>query len=120
MTKRIYVSGPYTDNHPECVEYNVASAKAYGHTLIKMGCAPFIPHMNHYMKQPYPELTYEDYLEWDLAFLDTCDAIFVLSDIRHHGDPSAGTLREIEQAKKNGMPVFRDLKAVEEWLKDLP
>lgn len=94
--KRIFVSGPYTLGD---VAQNVKRAMDCSDELIRMGFAPFCPHLSHFLhmnkQQPY-----EKWLEIDIAFLKTCHAVIRLSG------ESKGADGEVEHALKLGIPVF--------------
>ena len=49
-----------------------------------------------------------DYHRWSMAWLEVCDAVFVLSDTHRDGRLSGGVAAEIERAGELGIPVLRN------------
>ena len=94
--KVIYVAGPYTMGD---VAQNVRNAITMGDELLKLGFAPFIPHLTHFWHMLYPH-AYEKWLEHDFAILSKCDAL-----LRYPG-LSSGADREVAHAKLLKIPVF--------------
>jgi hypothetical protein len=99
LIKTVYIAGPLTQGD---VQSNVNLAAAYGHKLLDMGLAPFVPHLAHYMQQLTPR-GYEDWMGWCLTWVERCDAL-----LRIAGD-SPGADREVARAKELGIPVFTDV-----------
>jgi hypothetical protein len=105
---RIYVAGPYSSDDPDQRLRNTERAMKAGRSLLSRGHAPFIPHLNHWFdawatKQGMP-VSYEQYLRWDAAFLEVCDALLVIGS-------SPGTETEIELASRMGLPILSPLAA---------
>ena len=101
---RVFISGPYTAEHPRDVLKNVNNAIEVGLELMWMGYDVFIPHLSHYVHL-HPECTfeYEEYLKNDMAWLEVSDAVF-----RMPGE-SNGADAEVAKAKELGIPVFYDV-----------
>lgn len=99
MSKRVFVSGPYTLGD---VAVNVKNAMDAGNDLINAGFYPFVPHLSHFMHMAHPQ-QYEKWLELDLRFLECCDVLVRLS-----GD-SSGADKEVAHARKLGIPVYFSL-----------
>jgi hypothetical protein len=74
--------------------------------LWKRGHRPYIPHLTHYVDKRAQQtgvcMGWEDYLEWDEAWIDVCDALLYLGD-------SNGAKREREYAERKGKTIFEDL-----------
>jgi hypothetical protein len=114
MSKRlvVYVAGPLSAPTPAERMENVEAACRAARKVLAKGHWAFVPHLNEfYDRMPWTSpLTYEQYLEWDLAILARCDALLYLG-------PSPGADRERTAAYCMGMPVYLsvdDLPAVEE------
>jgi len=79
---RIYVAGPYTAETPTQRIKNVKTAIDAGIIIYHKGHFPYIPHLTHFIDERAKEigvrLTWEDYIRWDLSWLDFCDAILCL------------------------------------------
>ncbi len=104
MTKlRIYVAGPYTATTRVDLERNAMKAIDAGIAILKKGHTPFIPHLTHYVdlraREINVEITWAEYMRWDEAWLDQCDAILYLG-------PSKGADIELEKAKVSGKRIF--------------
>lgn len=96
---RIYVAGPYSLGNREA---NVRDAIDAGTSLLALGHAPLVPHLNHYWNQraPHPEATW---LALDRAWLAVADAVLRLPGL------SAGADEECALATRLGLPVYVDL-----------
>jgi hypothetical protein len=75
-----------------------------GLEVYERGHYPFIPHLTHFVDLYSGDMSefnleYEDYMEWDLAFLEVCDALLYL-------DPSPGADRELQKAEEMGIPAY--------------
>ena len=97
---KVYIAGPYTIGD---VAQNVRNAVEAGDQVLKLGHIPFIPHMAHFWHLLFPG-PYEQWLQWDLSWLESCDAL-----IRLPGQ-SPGADREVAAAKKIGMAIFDGVK----------
>ena len=93
---RIFISAPYTNPDP-CI--NVREVIFAAEVLIKKGHIPFLPHLNHlwHLICSHP---IEFWYDFDLKWLDVCDAI-----LRLPGE-SYGADKEIEYAINKGKKVF--------------
>lgn len=102
----IYIAGPYSSDTPEAVLENVNTAIDAGVALAKMGHAPLIPHLNHWVAERHPEaFSWDEYMDWDLALLEACDALLYLGS-------SPGANIELDAAIRHDMRVFRSLDEV--------
>ena len=111
--KRVYVAGKYSADNVLDVLKNIgrgekACAKVFAH-----GMAPFCPwHDAGFCKElTDEEIPKEMYYQNSIAWLEVSDAVYVISG---RGD-GGGVDREIEIAKKIGIPVFYDFKDLEFW-----
>lgn len=94
--KKIYIAGPYTGGD---VAQNVRNAIEAANVLIENGFAPYVPHLSHFQHMLYPQ-EYEKWMEIDLVWVDTCDALVRLPGL------SPGADREVEFATKIGIGVY--------------
>lgn len=100
MTRpRVYISGPLTIGN---VSANIAAARDAYARLATGGCAPWSAHLQHEATIGLG-LTYEEFMEIDLAWLETADAV-----LRIEGT-SAGADRECRRADELGIQVFTDV-----------
>jgi hypothetical protein len=102
--RRVYVAGKYSANNVLDVLKNIGRGEKECAKLFAMGYAPFCPwHDKSYVTDnPNGYFTVEQFYEHGLAWLEVSDAVLVLSGWQ----TSQGTIAEIEQAKKFGVPVF--------------
>lgn len=106
--KVIYISAPYTPSGlmhyaPRDAFRNVKRAMTVAVKLIKLGFVPICPHLSHFMHvHVEEELSYDEWMEYDLKLLELCDAVLCLGN-------SPGVKRELEYAKQLGLKVFYSL-----------
>jgi len=103
-----YVAGPYRADTVEARDANIAAADAVGRALVTKGYAVFIPHNNTRHWEEDGRFSHEDCIDIDLAILERCDLLVVVGDYT----ASAGTRREIDWARRNGIPVYLSVDAV--------
>lgn len=102
----VYVAGPYSQGN---VSRNVQNALHMGDLVYDIGGVPIVPHLSHLWDLVDPK-DYEHWMELDFDLLENCAALF-----RMEGE-SPGAEREIAFALDHGIPVFRNLDALEDWL----
>jgi nucleoside 2-deoxyribosyltransferase len=95
--KRVYLAGPLTTGN---MAVNVHVAVMTAERLRRAGFVPFPPHLFVEWEKIAPGATYEEWLELCFAWLEVCDAV-----LRMPGH-SPGADREVEFARKLGIPVF--------------
>lgn len=98
--KRVYIASPYTKGD---VAINVRKQINAFTILFNEGYIPFAPLLSHFIHLVNPQ-AYDDWLEWDFAWLDTCDIVW-----RLEGD-SEGADKEVARAKEKGIKVVYSLK----------
>lgn len=91
---RVYVAGPISSD----VFEGVQRGSAAGRRLFLDGLAPFVPHFDAYWW--LPEGNWNAYLEYDLEYIATTEAVY-----RLEGD-SKGADLEVAKAEELGIPVF--------------
>lgn len=97
----VYVAGPLSIG--DKLE-NTLRAMAVGKQVLKRGHYPLLPHLTYFCEREGDyDLTWAEYLEWDMAFLLRCDAL-----LRLPGD-SPGADREEALARAAGIPVFHSI-----------
>jgi len=96
--KRIFVCSPYAGD----VELNELIAETLCHQLVKMGYAPFAPHLffTRFLDDNFQEER-EIGIRTGLTFLDVCDEVWVYTG----NGISSGMQHEIEYAETLGKPV---------------
>ena len=107
--KLIYVAGPYRGRTREEVDLNIASARQVGKLCVDKGWYPCIPHTNTgNFEHLAPEMNEEFWLEGTLEMMRRCDAVVLCPGWEH----SSGTLGEIAEANRLGIPVYRGPRVV--------
>ena len=106
---RIYVAGPYSAPGRIQTENNVKTVIECGVEILKKGHYPYLPHLTHYVELLSQEkglgLAWEDYIDWDIAWLELCDALLYLGS-------SKGADLELAYAKKLGKVIFHHVNDV--------
>ena len=96
---KVYIAGPYTKGD---VAVNIHTAIDYASRLMEAGFVPYIPHLTHFWHLVAPR-DYEDWLEYDLEWLKSCDCL-----LRIPGESNGADL-EAEYASEHGIPVYTSL-----------
>lgn len=96
---KVYVAGPYSHPDPES---NTLTAIEAGDQLLRLGYAPFIPHLSHYWDAQHPH-PYAEWLDWCLVWVKCCDAILRLPGA------SVGADIETELAYALDIPVYQSI-----------
>lgn len=106
----VYIAGKFRGANAWAVAQNVRAAEGLAMSVAELGAMPLTPHSigAHFDGT----LTAEFWLEGTKELLRRCDAMIVLPD----SATSQGTLGEIIEADKRGIPCFFDLGALERWL----
>ncbi len=89
--KKIYITGPYSDDDPKYVEQNVRTAVEAADCIRMLGYIPFIPHLYHFWHKQIPH-DYEFWMDLDHEWLSECDALVYLDG------ESEGTQEDISLA----------------------
>jgi len=96
----IYVAGPFRAADGWEVACNIHRAEEAARTITKLGAMPLTPHsIGAHMERTETD---EFWLSGTLELMRRCDAVYVLPGFRK----SQGTLGEIEEAKRIGLPIF--------------
>lgn len=91
--------------------YNFYKGVTTGHTLMKAGFAPFIPHMS-FINESFHTVTWEEWLEYDETWIAVSDAIFRIKG------KSPGAEREVKFARKRQIPIFTSLRSIKRWKRE--
>lgn len=110
---KVYIAGAYSDNNVLGVLRNIGRGQYWGAELFKRGFAPFVPWFDkEFVIQNFDyEFEVKQFYEYSMIWLHASDAVFVVPDVpglRSYKD-SKGTLAEIAEAEKAGIPVFYDI-----------
>lgn len=102
----VYVAGPI--GKAEHHESNAIHALEWTKKIISIGLHPFVPHL-WVWGQKHLTQTYEEWMKYDFAWIDRCDAVF---RIPGH---SPGADREVAYALDRNMPVFFEIPELILW-----
>jgi hypothetical protein len=91
---RVYVAGPISSDVFSGLHRGVEA----GRKLFLDGLAPFVPHFDAFFF--LPDGNWNAYLEYDLEYILTTEAVFRL------GGESKGADLEVKHAMEAGIPVF--------------
>jgi len=111
---KIYVAHTYGRRHglseQEC-ELNAFKSIEVGRKLILKGHNPFVPNLWHFIHTGWSQSPDEDvWLSLVSEWIYSCDALFVANA------PSwddSGVHREVEMAKRMGMPIYYNIDDIE-------
>lgn len=106
---RIYVAGPYTAESHSGQETNTLRAIDAGIAIFQKGHMPYIPHLTHYVdlraKQIGINLEWGDYIEWDMPWLEVCNALLYLGK-------SKGADLELRRARDLKKKIFYSVEEI--------
>lgn len=110
----VYVAGPFRGPTPWDVAQNVMRAKALGLEVARAGFMPLIPHANTDLFDG--QLTDQFWIDGTLALMRRCDAVVLVEG----WERSNGTLGEIAEAKRLGIPVCHSVDELLDWARNAP
>jgi len=108
--KVVYIAGPFTGKTAWDVELNVRRAEEAALEVARLGAAPLCPHANS--RFFHGQCTAEFWYEATLELLRRADAVLFVGRYR----ASRGSMAELEEAERRGIPRFFDLLELEAWL----
>ena len=99
----IYVAGPYSAATRNQIENNVNCAIDAGVKIYLSGHFPYVPHLTDLVdkraKETGNDLSWEDFIRWDMPWLKVCDALLYLGS-------SKGADLELGEAERLGKRIF--------------
>lgn len=116
---KVYVAGAYSSNNVIQVLKHIGRGQDYASRLFLKGYAPFTPWLdkeyviNNWDQKFIVGMFYNYSMEW----LYVSDCVFIVPNYEGLKDwqESTGTLAEIEEAKKLGLPVFYSLNEIDDY-----
>lgn len=109
----VYVAGPYRAASEWKVKRNVDLAERYAIMVWRLGAACICPHKNtERFGGAAPDSAW---IEGDMEIVRRCDALLVIGDWQR----SEGTIGEIREATRCGIPIFFSIAELAEALKGL-
>lgn len=102
LKPKVYIASPYTigDN-----ALNVRASLEAAEKLIALGYVPYAPLLTHFWHMMFPHEP-EYWYEYDLHWVDACDALLRLPGKSHGAD------REVEHACARRIPCFDSIEAL--------
>jgi hypothetical protein len=102
---RIYIAGPLNGGH--CTEYlsNLHKFIEIDRQLRKLGFYTFNPALDFIVGIVDGTMTYDDYFDANLHWLEVCEAMFFIGH-------SPGADRELQRARELGLHVYTDIEEV--------
>ncbi len=107
--KVVYVAGAFRADTPWQIELNVRRAEEMSLGLWRMGLVPICPHtQTRFFQFSAPD---QSFLEGTLEMMRRCDAVMLLRG----WEASNGTIGEIKEAQRLGIPVFTNVTELARW-----
>ena len=106
----VYIAGPYRAKHPYQIQQNINVAWAHGVEVCKFGAYPVVPHLStmHMEGLATPEF----FIEATLELMRRCNAVLICPNFAD----SQGTMGEIKEAERLGLPIFYSPFALQQYL----
>jgi nucleoside 2-deoxyribosyltransferase len=104
----VYVAGPYTGDNAMEIEQNVRRAEDVALQIARIGHSAVCPHTQS--RYFFGQLTEEYWLEATMEQMRRCDMVVLVDGWQY----SRGTIGEILEAFKLGIPVYRSLVKLED------
>lgn len=98
----VYLSGPMTAKHGFSIEQNVHAGLRLHLDLLNRGIPNFCPHLGGGFPSAWSDVSWERWIEYDLAVIDRCTHVLMMS----RWETSAGASREKAYAEQIGKPVI--------------
>jgi len=108
--KLLYIAGPYRGKNQFCVTANIERARSVAHDVINHLAPVWHPVTPHLNTQYMDDLaSHEYFLTGTLELMRRCDAVLVQGE----WESSEGTIAEIAEARRLGMPVYFELEEID-------
>lgn len=101
----VYISGPMTAKHGFTVEENVAAGVRVYLDCLKRGIPAFCPHLGGAFPSAWTEVSWEKWLDYDLAVIDRCTHVLMMP----RWQESAGAVKERDYAVSIGKPIVHSI-----------
>lgn len=108
---KVYIAGPYTNGDNFENVRNAVDMAEYVFINAPYAVVPIVPHLQAFWNLLYPH-GWETWMTFDLAMLETCDAL-----IRLPGQ-SEGASKEEDRARAMKIPVFHDPADLFVWMEE--
>lgn len=114
--KRIYVAGAMSGDNILTILNNISDGIHKGAELLELGYAPFVPHTDvlfKFVKGDDYKVPMEYYYNYTIEYLKVADAVLVCDNYKN----SKGTREEIELAERAGIPVFYNIRQLDNYFR---
>ena len=101
----VYLSGPIVAKHGYSIEENVAAGVRVFLECLKRGIPAFCPHLSGAFPSACADVTWEAWLNYDLAVIDRCTHVLMLP----RWESSSGAVKERAYAEQIGRPIIASL-----------
>lgn len=101
----VYISGPIAPRNGKPIEENVLAGVYAFIKLTQLGIPSFCPHLGAMFPSCHSEVSYQTWMDYDLAVIDRCTHMLMLPGWRE----SSGSRQEREYAEGLEMPIFESL-----------
>lgn len=108
--KLVYIAGPYRGASEWEVVQNIRRAEALALEVWQSGAACICPHKNTALLGGAADDSV--WLEGDIEMMKRCDAVLCTDDWNR----SKGAIEEVRIATEAGIPIFYNLKHLQEWI----
>lgn len=112
----VYISGPMTPKLGFTAEQNVAEGVKTYIEVLKLGIPAFCPHLSGIYPSAWTELTWETWLNYDLAVIERCTHMLMMPRWKE----STGAQKEYEFAVTRRKPVAWSLEELTQMIGFIP
>lgn len=109
--KVVYIAGPFRGKTAWDIEQNIRRAESVAYEVALAGAAPLCPHAN--TRYFHGTLTDAFWIDATVELLRRCDAVMLVKGWEN----SSGTRGEIVVAESIGIPIWRQIEDLKEWIK---
>lgn len=113
----VYVAGPFSHETAKGRAANIRRAEDLGLEASRVGdgrtVMPFVPHVA--WGGYFGKITEQEAIHWGLEIIEHCDGILLVPGWQK----SKGTLGEIKEAERLGLPVFRSVEELEHCISNI-
>jgi len=110
----VYISGPITSRHGYLVEESVAEALKVFLQLTSEGILSFCPHLTAAFPSAHAKVSYNTWMDYDLAMIDHCTHILMLPRWRE----SDGAIKELNYGAFHKKEIHYSFEELLESLKE--
>ena len=112
---KVYVAGPYSADNVVDVLKNIGRGEHMAGLLFSKGYAPFCPWLDNafVINHWFEDFSVQQFKDYSMEWLKVCDCVLLVDG----WSKSKGTIAEMAEAKKLGIPVLYTVYELEQWRK---